>query len=299
MMDRARKLLAGVELGGTKCICILGTGPDDVRAQRAIPTTDPATTLSGIERTLRDMFETHGQPQSLGIGSFGPVDLDVASPRYGFITSTPKPGWRDTNVALRLRDATGVPVSFDTDVNAAALAEGRWGAARGLDDFAYVTVGTGIGVGLVVNGATVKGFGHPEAGHIRIKRRTGDVWAGNCPFHGDCLEGLASGSAIAARSGRLGSEIAADDPVWDDVAHALAQLCATLALTTAPKRILFGGGVMNAQAHLYPRIREAFRTSLSGYVDVPAVMEHLDDYIRPAGLGDRAGPLGALAVRPD
>ncbi len=290
-------LFAGVELGGTKCVCIVGSGPGDIRQMRSVETgLHPQATLRQIEQTLDDMIAAEGSVEALGIASFGPVDLDPDSQRFGFITSTPKPGWRDTNVATRLRDRFGLPMAFDTDVNAAALAEGLWGAAQGLDDFAYVTVGTGIGVGIVAGGKTIKGFAHPEAGHIRVARSPGDTWPGYCPFHGACVEGLASGPAIEARAGRPAAQIPADDPVWDLVAHTLGQLCATLTLTLAPKRILFGGGVLNGQAHLYGLIQKHFEDSLGGYLDHPQIIGVGAQYIRPAGLAELAGPLGALAL---
>jgi len=181
----------------------------------------------------------------------------------------------------------------------AALAEGRWGAGRGLGDFAYVTVGTGVGVGLVAGGRAVLGWHHPELGHIRVQRLGGDVWPGACCFHGDCVEGLASGPAIEARSGASPASLAADSPVWDTVAHALAQLAHTLLVTTAPQRILFGGGVMSAQPQLLARIRERLRQSLNGYLPLDQLPGGLEACVAPPGLGTRAGPLGALALAAD
>ena len=200
-MTRTANLYAGVELGGTKCICVLGTGPDDIREQVYIPTGDnPDLALSQMEAEFRNWHQKHGAIKALGIASFGPVDLNVNSSTYGYITSTPKSGWGNTNVAGRLLkvyerlDVKSIKLGVDTDVNGAALAEGRWGAAQGLDNFAYITVGTGVGVGLVVANRTVHGFSHPELGHIRIVRMAGDAWPGACPFHGDCVEGLVSGN---------------------------------------------------------------------------------------------------------
>ena len=293
-------LLGGVELGGTKCVCLIGTGPDDIRAQRSIPTgSDPVATLGGIEATLRDWQATHGPIAALGIASFGPGDLAPASTSYGFITTTTKPGWRHTDVARRLACSCGVAMAFDTDVNGAALAEGRWGAAQGLSDFAYVTVGTGIGVGLVVAGRPVHGFSHAELGHIRVARRAGDHWPGACAFHGDCLEGLASGAAIEQRLGLRGGSLAADDPVWELVVHALAQLLHTLVLATAPQRILLGGGVMHAQRQLFEPLRAALQRSLNHYIEAPELGAGIEQYIRPPELGELAGPLGALALAQD
>ena len=211
---------------------------------------DSAATLARIERILRDAIAAHGPIRALGIASFGPVDLTRGSATYGFITSTPKPGWRNTQVVGRLAQALDVPVGFDTDVNGAALAEGRWGAARGLEDFAYVTVGTGVGVGLVVGGRLVHGFGHPDSVTSASPRKFGDDWPGSCSFHGDCVEGLASGVAIGARAGMAAHEVPEDDPAWEFAAHALSQLMHTLVLATAPRRILVGGGVIEARPAL-------------------------------------------------
>ena len=299
-MTATRPLYGGVELGGTKCICILGTGPDDVREQAAVATgSDPGAALSRIESLLGEWSVRHGPVAALGVASFGPLDLALRSPTYGFIRATAKPGWRDTDVASRLGRSCGVPVGCDTDVNAAAIAEGRWGAARGLADYAYVTVGTGVGVGLVVNGRPVQGFSHPECGHIRVARMAGDAWSGSCPFHGDCVEGLASGPAIAARSGRAPETLRGDDPVWEYVADALAQLLHTVMLTAAPRRILVGGGVATARPGLLPLVRRRLTRSLGGYFDLDALIGRVDEYACAPGLGERAGPLGALALAAD
>jgi fructokinase len=298
-MSAGIKLLAGVELGGTKCVCILGTGPDDVRAIERLPTGEREETLRQIEAVLDRWRQQHGAPRGLGIASFGPVDLRADSPSYGFITSTSKPGWRDTDVARRLARRLGVPVGFDTDVNGAALAEGRWGAARGLEDFAYVTVGTGIGVGSIVRGRSIFGMNHTELGHIRVARKPGDTFGGMCPYHGDCIEGLASGPAIEKRVGKPATQLAPDDPAWDYVVHGLAQLLHTIVLTTAPRRIFLGGGVMSGQSQLFERIQQELRHSLNGYVQTPELGQDLARFIVPPGLGAMAGPLGALALAAD
>jgi fructokinase len=295
----ASKLLAGVELGGTKCVCILGTGPDDVRALERLPTGEREETLRQIEAVLERWRSQYGNLRALGIASFGPVDLKPGSPTYGFITSTNKPGWRDTDVAQRLGRRLGVPVGFDTDVNGAALAEGRWGAAQGLDDYAYVTVGTGIGVGSIVRGRPIFGMNHTELGHIRVVRKAGDKFPGVCSFHGDCIEGLASGPAIEARASQPASQLPPDHPAWEYVAHGLGQLMHTIVLTTAPQRIFLGGGVMSAQAHLFERIREELRRSLNHYVEGTELENNLAHYIVPPGLGTMSGPLGALALAAD
>jgi fructokinase len=204
---------AGVELGGTKCVALLARGPDEVLARETVPTTSPDETLGALARILSN-WRSNGF-EALGVASFGPVDLDESSPAYGRITSTPKPGWAGADVLGRLQSAAAVPAAFDTDVNGAALAEMRWGAARGLADFAYVTVGTGVGVGLIANGLPMRGFAHCELGHIRVARLAGDDFRGSCPFHGDCVEGLAAGPSLIARVGsERVNQLASDDPVW-------------------------------------------------------------------------------------
>jgi fructokinase len=296
-MGAAAPLLGGIELGGTKCVCLVGTGPDDVRAEVTLPTTeDAAATLGRLETELRRAAAAHGPISALGIASFGPLDLVPGSPSYGSITSTPKPGWARARLVSRFAPIFDVPVGFDTDVNGAALAEGRWGAARGLSDFAYITVGTGIGVGLMVNGCVVHGLRHPELGHARIPRLPGDDWPGNCRFHGDCVEGLASGPAIAARAGMSADRVPADSPIWRGVIHALARLLHNLVLATAPRRILMGGGVLQTRPELLAQVRLELRESLGGYVPCEELDDGLDEYVTAPGLGARAGPLGALAI---
>jgi fructokinase len=290
---------AGVEMGGTKCVCILGTGPKDIRAQEVLPTGDPATTLGAIAQVLERWDTTLGKFEAIGVASFGPLDLRRDSPTYGRVGTTPKERWRGIDLAGFFSKRFAVPVGFTTDVIGAALAEGRWGAARGLSDYAYITVGTGVGVGMVAAGRPVLGCHHPELGHVRVVRWTGDDWPGRCTFHGDCVEGLASGPAIAARSGSSAVNLAEDSPIWDTVAHALGQLAHILVVSVAPQRILIGGGVLSAQPHLFPRIRSCFATSLNGYLDIPQVTSGLELYIGPPGLGTRAGPLGALALALD
>jgi fructokinase len=289
-------LLAGVELGGTKCICILGTGPDDIRARITVPTLDPDTTLDSIAAVIQKWREQPGPPVALGVASFGPIDLRRDSPTYGCMGATPKRGWPNADIAGYFTRRFALPVGITTDVIGAALAEGRWGDAQGLSDYAYITVGTGIGAGLIVAGQSVFGSHHPEVGHARIVRARGDTWPGNCPYHGDCIEGLASGPAIEARSGKPAGSLESDSPVWDTVVHALAQLNHLLVVTAAPQRILIGGGVMSAQPHLFPRIRRAVLESLNGYLHIPQVLNDIDRFIAPPGLGTLAGPLGALAI---
>jgi fructokinase len=280
-------------------VCILGTGPDDVRARELVPTGDREETLDRIETILDGWHVQHGPVRALGLASFGPIDLARASPTYGHIVSTVKAGWSHTDLVGRLGRRLGVPVGFNTDVNGAALAEGRWGGARDLKDFAYVTVGTGIGVGLIVAGRPVFGFGHTELGHIRVVRMAGDDWDGSCPFHGDCVEGLASGPAIAARAGVTADRLPPNHLTWDTVAFALGQLLHTLVLATAPKRIFLGGGVMNAQKHLFERVRQELQRSLNDYLQADEIGCDLESYVVPPQLGSLAGPMGALALAAD
>jgi fructokinase len=276
---------AGIELGGTKCVAILARGPDEVLARETVPTTTPDETLGAIAGILAKW-----QFEALGVASFGPVDLDPGSPTYGHITSTPKPGWAGADVLGRLREAAGVPAAFDTDVNGAALAEMRWGAGRGFDDFAYVTVGTGVGVGLIANGLPMRGFAHCELGHIRVARLAGDTFAGSCPYHADCVEGLAAGPSLIARVGA--NDLQPDDPVWDSVVWALAQLCHAIVCAAAPRAIAIGGGVIDNHPHLLERIEAKLVESLNGYMTLPTG----GPYVRPPALGRDAGPLGAIAL---
>ena len=292
--DTRQRLLAGVELGGTKCICILASGPDDVRETIRVPTTTAEETLGRI-RTVLERWKAVADVEAVGIGSFGPLQLNPRADGFGSIVSTPKPGWSGadlTSLALGLK----IPVAIDTDVNGAALAEGRWGGAKDLRSFAYVTVGTGIGVGSIVGGLPVRGVGHSEAGHLRIARLAGDVWPGACPYHGDCVEGLAAGPALLARTGRRGETLAPDDPVWDSVVHALGGLFHNLVLTAAPEVILVGGGIITGNPHLLPRLRAALVRSLNGYAAGERISQNVEAYVASPMLRAMAGPLGAIAL---
>ncbi len=269
----------GIEAGGTKWVCAIGSGPDDLDTVETFPTTSPDETIA---RAV-DFFRGNGAVERLGIGSFGPIDI-----ARGTITSTPKPGWADTGVVGALRAALDVPVSFDTDVNAAALGEQRWGAAVGLDTFCYITVGTGIGGGVMAGNELVHGLVHPEIGHILIPHdRARDPFAGACPYHGDCFEGLASGSAIRARWGRSGEELAGEPEVWELEAEYLALGVVNVIGVMSPELVILGGGVMK-QPSLLPLVRERVDSLLAGYVAAPPI-------VTPA-LGDRAGVLGAIEL---
>ncbi len=288
-------LWGGIEAGGTKTVCVIGTGPEDLRAEERFPTTTPAETIQRITRFFREQAGEE-PPEAVGIGSFGPLDLDPRSARFGYITSTPKPGWAYTDLAGSLRQGLGLPVGLDTDVNAAALGEHRWGAARGLDDFVYLTIGTGIGGGAMVNGRLVHGLGHPEIGHIRVPHdRDLDPFDGCCPYHGDCLEGLASGPALEARWGQPGATLGEDHPAWPLEAEYLALGLVNLICILLPQRIIMGGGIMQ-QLQLFPLLRRRAQELLHGYLQAPRILEEIDEYIVPPALGDRAGVLGAIVL---
>jgi fructokinase len=292
----APPLYGGVEGGGTKFNCVVGRDPDDVTAEGRVSTTTPVATLREVAEFFRVEQARHGRLAAVGVGSFGPVDLRVGSPTWGFITSTPKPGWANTDVAGFLGRELGVPVAFDTDVNAAALGEWRWGAARGLDTFFYLTVGTGIGGGGLVGGQLMHGLVHPEMGHLRLPHdRAADPFPGACPFHGDCLEGLASGPALLARWGVPGHTLPPDHAAWPLEARYLALALVNFICTLSPQRIVVGGGVMD-QGHLFPLVRREVQALLNDYVRAPEILEHMDEYVVPPGLGGRAGMLGALAL---
>jgi fructokinase len=281
----------GVEAGGTKWVLAIGGGPDDVRETTTFPTTTPDETLA---RTAA-FFGQNGGISALGVGSFGPIDARRSSPTWGHITTTPKPGWAGTDVAGALGLALGVPVAFDTDVNAAALGEQRWGAAIGLDTFCYITIGTGIGGGGMSNGRLMHGLLHPEYGHMRIPHdRDVDPFDGVCPYHGDCFEGLAAGGAIRERWGEPAEELT-DPAVWELEAHYVALGLVNVICTLSPQRIILGGGVPK-EPMLLPLVRDKVRTLLAGYIDADELDSGLDEFIVAPGLGDRAGVLGAIEL---
>jgi fructokinase len=276
-------LLGGIEAGGSKFVCAVGSGPDDAEF-REFPTTSP-------EETMRHVIDFLGAAEpvaAIGIGSFGPIDPNPQSPTFGYITSTPKAGWRNFDFAGTVRRALGVPIVFDTDVNAAALAESRWGAARGLRNFIYITVGTGLGGGALVDGRLLHGRLHPEMGHISVPHDpVRDPFPGVCPYHGDCLEGLASGPAIEARWGRPPHLLPDGHGAWDLEAGYLALGIVSWACTLSPERIVLGGGVVQRE-ELFPKIRVRVAELLNGYLETPEIV--------PPKLGTRAGVLGAIAL---
>jgi fructokinase len=287
----------GMEGGGTKFTCAVGNGPDDVRAVASFETGTPEATLSRAIAFFREQEQQFGPIAGLGAAMFGPIDLRLGSPTRGRVLSTPKPGWSGADILGPLRSAFAVPVTLDTDVNAAALAEWRWGAARGCDPALYLTVGTGIGGGAIVGGRPLHGLLHPEMGHVQVQRHPRDlaIFAGICPFHGDCLEGMASGPAIEARWGADPGSLPAHHEAWDIEAFYLAQALTAYIYALSPQRIVLGGGVMHQPA-LLDKVCEQVRGLLGGYVESEMVGEKIGAYIVEPGLGDRAGVLGALAL---
>lgn len=275
-----------IEAGGTKFNLSVGEGPNNPIAQHRVATTSPEETLAAVI----GFFQAHGPVKAIGLGCFGPLDLE-----QGCITNTPKSGWRGFPIVSTLEKALGTPVIFDTDVNAAALAEGRWGAAQGLKHHIYVTIGTGIGGGVIVNGAPLHGLIHPEIGHMRVKRREDDLgFGGICPFHNDCLEGLASGPAMHARAGMPAEDLDINDKAWDIEADYLAQMCHNLTLVLSPEKIVLGGGVMS-KLGLLEKVQSAFEKKLNGYMNVPDAQ----NYIQATALDGIAGLYGAYALAMD
>ncbi|HEV2492842.1 MAG TPA: ROK family protein [Terriglobia bacterium] len=288
-------LFGAIEAGGTKFVCAIGTGPRDLRARVEFPTTAPAETIARVTAFLTEQAQ-HESLAAVGIASFGPIDVNPASPRFGYITSTPKAGWQNVDLAGPIRRASNAPVAFDTDVNAAALAEHRWGAALGVETFIYITVGTGIGGGGMVEGRLMHGALHPEMGHMRIPHdHQADPFPGACPFHRDCWEGLAAGPAIAARWGGKGEDLPHDHHAWQLEAHYLALGLTNLICALSPQRIILGGGIMR-QTGLFPLIRTKTLELLNNYLQVKEIVERIDEYIVPPELGDDAGVLGGIAL---
>jgi fructokinase len=279
-------MLGAIEAGGTKFVCAVGDEKGNIAERIQIPTTVPGDTIPKVI----DFFK--GYPiKAIGIGSFGPIDVTIESPTYGQITSTPKPGWRDFPFVQSLKEAFSVPVGFNTDVNAAALGEATFGAARGLDSCLYITVGTGIGAGAIVHGKLLQGLTHPEMGHILVRRHPNDRYEGKCPYHQDCLEGLAAGPAIEARWGEKGVSLVDREEVWDLEGYYIAQALMQYILILFPKKIILGGGVMN-QKQVFTSIYKFLPEFINGYVMLPG----LPDYIVSPGLGDDAGITGSLLL---
>lgn len=282
--------IGGIEAGGTKMVCAVGDEKGELFERVTIPTRQPEETFEEMIRYFSDK-----QIEALGIGCFGPVDLNRSSATYGFITSTPKPGWKNTDVVGRFQKALSVPVGFDTDVNGAILGEVMLGAAKGCENAIYITVGTGIGVGVYVNGGLLHGLVHPEGGHILLAKHPKDTYSGKCPYHGCCFEGLASGPAIEERWGKKAEMLADEMNVWELESYYIAQAITNYILTYSPQKIILWGGVMH-QNQLFEQIRAKVPELLSGYIQHPAVTEKIADYIVPPALGDNPGILGAIQL---
>lgn len=289
-------LYGGIEAGGTKFNCIIASGPENILAETKIPTTTPDETFSNVY----NFFANSPAPlTSIGVACFGPVDLNPKSPTYGFITTTPKPGWKMTDVVGRLSATTHLPIAFETDVNGAAISEQRWGAGQGMDSVLYLTIGTGVGGGFVNAGQPLHGLIHPEMGHILLRRDPSvDPFKGFCPFHGDCLEGLVAGPAIKARVGQPAETLSDDHPVWDLIANYIAQALSNYIYILSPQRIILGGGVMHKKI-LFPLIRRKTQELLNGYINSPSVLSEIEQYIVAPGLGEYSGMLGAIALAMD
>ncbi|WP_082420354.1 ROK family protein [Paenibacillus sp. A3] len=282
--------IGGIEAGGTKFVCGVGNERGEVVDSISFPTEDPETTLGKAIAYFKEK-----SVDAIGIGSFGPIDLRLGSPTYGYVTTTPKPGWGNVDFLGTLRREFDVPCGWNTDVNAAAFGEATWGAAKGLKSCLYYTVGTGIGIGVFLEGRLVQGLVHPEGGHMLTRRHPGDDFAGLCPYHGDCLEGMASGPAIEARWNVKGHELPSNHPAWEMEAYYIAQSITGTVLLNSPEKVILGGGVMQ-QSQLFPLIREAVKANLNGYVSAGEIAERMDEYIVPPGLGQQAGLCGAFAL---
>lgn len=279
-------LLGAIEAGGTKFVCAIGDEQGQVSDRISIPTTTPAETMTAVD----DYFTAH-PVAAIGIGSFGPIGVNPEDPKYGYITTTPKPGWGDYDFLGHLKQQFDMPFYWTTDVNEAAYGEAMIGIAKDVPNSIYMTIGTGVGAGVISHNQIFNGRTHTELGHMRLNRLPGDDFKSNCPYHDICLEGLAAGPAVGKRTGMAGKDIPVDNPVWPIIADYIAQACVNLTVAFAPDKIILNGGVMN-QRQLFPMIREKFAAYLNGYEEVPA----LDDYIVPAGLGNNSGIAGGLLL---
>jgi fructokinase len=290
------QIFGGIEAGGTKIICTVGTSPSNIHASARFPTTSPKEAVHEITRFFLP-FISQGELAAVGIGSFGPLDLNPNSSTYGSITNTPKPGWQGFSFANQVQKALGIPITIDTDVNAAAFGEYAWGpSGRSMDPLVYVTVGTGIGVGVIINGQPLHGMIHPEAGHLFIPHdQVKDPFKGICPFHGDCLEGLASGPAIKVRWNQSPETLPADHPAWDLETDYLSIALANLIYSFSPRRIVLGGGVA-LHVGLHEAIRMKVRSMINGYIPLSDCGVSTDNFIIPPFLGDQSGVLGAMAM---
>jgi fructokinase len=294
-------LVGAIEAGGTKFVCAVGTCPQDLIRTQFATGDNPDTLLSEVTNWFVEQQRLRGKLQAIGIGSFGPVDLDKGSPTYGYITSTPKVGWKNTNIygAVK-RIFPDIPVAIDTDVNGAALGEYYWGNAAGLHDFVYVTIGTGIGAGGMAGGQLLHGLVHPEMGHILLPRIPGDTFVGVCPFHRGCWEGLCSGPALLKRSGMSAELLPAEHEAWEMETQYIAAAIATIVCVLSPRRVIIGGSVRKGgrlgSARFFQMIREKVQLVLHGYIVSPALHEEIGSFIVPPLLGDDAGVCGAIAL---
>jgi fructokinase len=291
-----KRLYGGVEAGGTKFVCMVATGPDQVVEEKRFPTTRPDETIQQANSFFAP-YAQRGELAAVGIASFGPVDLNPASPTYGYITTTPKPDWNYVDLRGYVSRALDLPVAFDTDVNAAAFGEHYWTARNNLlDPFVYMTVGTGIGVGVLANGRPLHGLVHTEVGHFAIPHNwQKDPFPGICPYHGDCLEGLASGPAINRRWGQNAEALPDSHPAWELEAEYIALALINLIYAYSPQRIVLGGGV-SQHAGLHEAVRHKVQQGLNGYIQSPMLLQAIDEYIVPPSLGNRSGVLGAIAM---
>ena len=276
-------------------VAALARGPGEILCRERIPTTTPDETISRLVAYFKESVREFGQPEALAVGTFGPADLEPSSPTFGFVTNTPKPHWSNVDLLGPLRKALGIPVVFETDVAASLFGEVTWGAARGMKDAAYFTVGTGIGGAVMIDGGILHGIGHSEMGHMRISRHEEDDFKGVCPFHGDCLEGMASGTSMNERWECSAEELPANHPGWRIEASYLAQACLNLLMIAPPGRIILGGGVMH-QEQLLAMIRDELSRLLNGYLPYGQLRDNLEDYLVSPALGDDAGVLGCVAL---
>lgn len=279
-------MYGGIEAGGTKFVCAVGDEKGNIIERVQIPTTIPEETMPQVIAFFKQ-FDV----KAIGIGSFGPIDVNRESSSYGNITSTPKIAWRDYPLVNKIKEVFEVPIGFNTDVNAAALGEATFGAAKGLDSCLYITVGTGIGAGAIVQGQLLQGLSHPEMGHILIRKHANDSYQGKCPYHHDCFEGLAAGPALEERWGEKGINLAGRQEVWDLEGYYIAQAIMQYVLILSPKRIIVGGGVMK-QKQVFSSIYKYLPEFVNGYVDMP----DLSTYIVSPGLGDNAGIVGSFML---
>ncbi|MBR5377462.1 MAG: ROK family protein [Lachnospiraceae bacterium] len=285
-------IYGALEAGGTKMVCAVGDETGKIEDRISIPTTDPEETIERIIAYFADK-----KIRALGVACFGPIDLDRESPTYGYITSTPKLAWKDFNIVGRLGDALKVPVGFDTDVNGSLLGEMTYGKYRGLSDAVYITIGTGIGAGIMSGGKLLHGMLHAEGGHILMIPHIKDRYTGACPYHKNCFEGMASGPAIEARWGKRGEELTDREEVWELEAYYIAQALTDLIMVLSPKKIILSGGVMK-QTQLFPLIRRKVSDNINGYLRTKELSD-MDSYIVPASLDDDQGIMGCIRIAMD